>query len=218
MASRVPAGWRWPCMALASSRSARWTPRFQYVAALAPILSLAALALWWADTRGTGRIGTARTSPGGRSCSAASLPRPPSPCCGTRPGRASGRRWPLPRRSRTSCSLVRAARHRRRHAVGPDQCRARRALPGRRRAAGALARHACPAPPRPWATARRASPSSSPSPSRSSSTANGSRWPMPSSSPPWPRSRAVSASTPCAGCAGRCSPSWSCASCSIPRC
>lgn len=32
----------------------RWTPRFQYVAALAPILSVAALVLWWADTRGTG--------------------------------------------------------------------------------------------------------------------------------------------------------------------
>ena len=32
----------------------RWTPRFQYVAALAPILSVAALALWWADTQGTG--------------------------------------------------------------------------------------------------------------------------------------------------------------------
>ena len=30
----------------------RWTPRFQYVAALAPLLSLAALALWWGDTRG----------------------------------------------------------------------------------------------------------------------------------------------------------------------
>ena len=32
----------------------RWTPRFQYVAALAPILSVAALVLWWADTQGTG--------------------------------------------------------------------------------------------------------------------------------------------------------------------
>lgn len=28
---------------------ARWTPRFQYVAVLAPILSLATLALWWLD-------------------------------------------------------------------------------------------------------------------------------------------------------------------------
>ena len=28
---------------------ARWTPRFQYVAALAPVLSLASLALWWLD-------------------------------------------------------------------------------------------------------------------------------------------------------------------------
>ncbi len=30
----------------------RWTPRFQYVAAVAPALSLATLALWWADNRG----------------------------------------------------------------------------------------------------------------------------------------------------------------------
>ena len=36
--------------------------------------------------------------------------------------------------------LVRAARRRRRNALGPDQCRARRTLPGRRRAAGTLAR------------------------------------------------------------------------------
>src|SRR6185436_3747142 len=28
---------------------ARWTPRFQYVAALPPLLSLATLALWWLD-------------------------------------------------------------------------------------------------------------------------------------------------------------------------
>ncbi|MEA2816323.1 MAG: hypothetical protein QOI93_4020 [Rhodospirillaceae bacterium] len=35
---------------------ARWTPRFQYVAALAPLLSIAALAFWWGTTRvpGTG--------------------------------------------------------------------------------------------------------------------------------------------------------------------
>ena len=32
----------------------RWTPRFQYVAALAPLLSLVTLALWWGDTRGAG--------------------------------------------------------------------------------------------------------------------------------------------------------------------
>lgn len=32
----------------------RWTPRFQYVAALAPVLSFVALAGWWGDTRGTG--------------------------------------------------------------------------------------------------------------------------------------------------------------------
>ena len=49
-------------------------------------------------------LGQRATSPGGRSCSAASLPPAPSPCCGTRPGRASGRRSPSPRRSRTSCS------------------------------------------------------------------------------------------------------------------
>ncbi len=33
---------------------ARWTPRFQYVAALAPLLSIAALALWWGTSRVTG--------------------------------------------------------------------------------------------------------------------------------------------------------------------
>ena len=38
--------------------------------------------------------------------------------------------------------LVRAAQRRDRHAVGPDQHRPRRAVPGRRRAAGALARNA----------------------------------------------------------------------------
>ncbi len=32
----------------------RWTPRFQYAAALAPGLSLLALALWWGATRGVG--------------------------------------------------------------------------------------------------------------------------------------------------------------------
>jgi uncharacterized membrane protein len=32
----------------------RWTPRFQHVAALAPLLSIAALALWWGIARGTG--------------------------------------------------------------------------------------------------------------------------------------------------------------------
>jgi uncharacterized membrane protein len=33
---------------------ARWTPRFQYVAALAPLLSLLTLALWWGTTMGAG--------------------------------------------------------------------------------------------------------------------------------------------------------------------
>jgi uncharacterized membrane protein len=32
----------------------RWTPRFQHVAALAPLLSIVTLALWWGDTRGAG--------------------------------------------------------------------------------------------------------------------------------------------------------------------
>jgi len=32
----------------------RWTPRFQYVAALAPLLSIAALALWWGTMRVSG--------------------------------------------------------------------------------------------------------------------------------------------------------------------
>jgi uncharacterized membrane protein len=34
----------------------RWTPRFQYVAALAPLLSIAALALWWGIAFGTGTV------------------------------------------------------------------------------------------------------------------------------------------------------------------
>jgi len=33
---------------------ARWTPRFQYVAALAPVLSIVALAAWWADSLSAG--------------------------------------------------------------------------------------------------------------------------------------------------------------------
>jgi hypothetical protein len=33
---------------------ARWTPRFQYVAVLAPLLSIAALALWWGIARDAG--------------------------------------------------------------------------------------------------------------------------------------------------------------------
>ena len=33
---------------------ARWTPRFQYVAALAPLLSIVALAAWWGDAAGMG--------------------------------------------------------------------------------------------------------------------------------------------------------------------
>ncbi|MFO1162656.1 MAG: DUF2339 domain-containing protein [Reyranellaceae bacterium] len=33
---------------------ARWTPRFQFVAIVAPILSLVGLFLWWASTQGTG--------------------------------------------------------------------------------------------------------------------------------------------------------------------
>ena len=32
----------------------RWTPRFQYVAVLAPVLSIAALALWWVTAAGMG--------------------------------------------------------------------------------------------------------------------------------------------------------------------
>ena len=114
--------------------------------------------------------------------------------------------------------LVRAARRRRRHAVGPYEHRARAAVPGRRRASGALARQHGRAPPRRWAISQPASPSSSPSRSPSSCAANGSRWPMPWSSPPSRASPPISAFTPCAGCAGCCSPPWSCASCSIPRC
>ena len=38
----------------------RWTPRFQYVAALAPVLSLATLGLWWFDAG----VASTRASPG----------------------------------------------------------------------------------------------------------------------------------------------------------
>ena len=51
---RQTAGW----LALAAHGAGlyalgRWTPRFQYVAVLAPLLSIAALALWWGAMRGT---------------------------------------------------------------------------------------------------------------------------------------------------------------------
>lgn len=73
---------------------ARWTPRFQYVAALAPILSIAALALW----RDTAAFGGMTASFGGLYAAASfallwNAARP-----------ASGRRCPSPRRSRISCS------------------------------------------------------------------------------------------------------------------
>src|SRR6266851_2312423 len=52
---RQSAGW----LALAAHGAGlyllgRWTPRFQYVAVLAPVLSIAALALWWVTAAGMG--------------------------------------------------------------------------------------------------------------------------------------------------------------------
>jgi uncharacterized membrane protein len=52
---RQSAGW----LALAAHGAGlyllgRWTPRFQYVAVLAPVLSIAALALWWVTAAGLG--------------------------------------------------------------------------------------------------------------------------------------------------------------------
>ena len=85
--------------------------------------------------------------------------------------------------------LVRAARRRRRHAVGPDQHRARRCRSWSAPSGWRAGAKACRAPPRRWATARPASPSSSPSRSPLELAANGSRWPMPSSSPPSRASR-----------------------------
>lgn len=66
---------------------ARWTPRFQFVAGLAPALSLAALALWWGTTGGVpadwndGRFGWLVTGFGGLYAAAAfallwNAPRP----------------------------------------------------------------------------------------------------------------------------------------------
>ena len=95
----------------------RWTPRFQYVAALAPLLSLARARLVVGYDAGRGqRAGTPTASPGSRSSSAVSMPRAPSRSCGTRPGRASGRRSPSPPRSPTffsagtCCAAWRSAR------------------------------------------------------------------------------------------------------------
>ena len=51
MASRTPAGWRSPLHGIGLYALARWTPRFQYVASLAPALSLATLGLWWFDNQ-----------------------------------------------------------------------------------------------------------------------------------------------------------------------
>ena len=176
--------WRRPLRARrAGRRASSMSP------ALAPVLSLAALVLWWADTRGAGpdwdseRFAWLAILLGGFYAAGAFALL----WNAARPGFWAA----LVRRRRARALpalLVRAARRRRRHAVGPDQHRARRAVPGRRRAAGALARHHARRHRGAGLTARRASPSSSPSPSRSSSAANGSRWPMPSSSPPWPRS------------------------------
>ena len=160
----------------------RWTPRFQYAAGLAPAPVArgagAVVGRHRAARRPTGsadRFAWLTILFGGSLCR-----RRPSRCCGTPAGRASGRRFRWRRPSRTSCSAGTccAARVDGR-AVGPDQRRPRRALPGRRRAARALARTACPAPPRRWASWRPASPSSSPPPSRSSSAASGSRSPTP---------------------------------------
>ena len=46
-AGRTPDGCASACTGSASTYSARWTPHFQYVAGLAPLLSLATLACWW---------------------------------------------------------------------------------------------------------------------------------------------------------------------------
>ena len=122
----------------------RWTPRFQYVAALAPVLSIAALAAVVGRARAAWeRHGTPIASPGSRSCWAASMPRRPSRCCGTRRGRDFGRRSSVAAAlAHFPALLVRAALRGDRHAMGPDQHRPCRAVPGRRRAAGALARNA----------------------------------------------------------------------------
>ena len=116
-----------------------------------------------------------------------------------------------------SSLLVRAARCRDQHAVGPDQHRAGRAVPGRRRAAGALARNHDRRHRGAGLPGGRRCRFSSPPPFRSSSAANGSPWPTPSSSRRWLPSPPGSIFWPCVSSAGRCSPSSSCASCSIPR-
>ncbi len=73
----------------------RWTPRFQYAAALAPALSLAALVLWWLEVMylpaawQEGRFAWLAVGFGGLYAAGA------SPCCGMQHGQASGRpcRW-----------------------------------------------------------------------------------------------------------------------------
>ena len=114
-------------MASASMRSARWTPRFQYVAALAPVLSIAALALWWADTRGTGpdwdseHFAWRAILLGGLYAAAAFALL----WNAARPGFWAALAVAAALAHFLLC-LVRAARRRCRHAVGPDQHRARR--------------------------------------------------------------------------------------------
>ena len=142
-AGRTPAGWRWRAHGAGLYALGRWTPRFQYVAALAPLLSLAALALWWVDTRGVARRWDAD-----RFAWLAIL------FGGLYAAGAFALLWNAARPGFWAALSVAAALAHfllcwyvlrsvgDRHAVGPDQHRACRAVPGRRRAAGALARHA----------------------------------------------------------------------------
>ena len=112
----------------------RWTPRFQYVAVLAPVLSLATLGLWWLDALRDG-LGLQTVAFGTLYAVGAFALMWNAGTAGLLGSAVGGSgAHPLP------VLLVGAALRRRRHAVGPDQHRVGRAIPGRRRAAGALAR------------------------------------------------------------------------------
>ena len=196
----------------------RWTPRFQYVAALAPRpVDRGARRCGGRARAARERHGTPIASPGSRSCWAASTPQAPSRSLwnAARPGFwaalavaaalahfllcwyvlrsvASGTPWGLISIGLAVPFLVGAER----------LARWRETMTGATEALGF------------W---RQAWSSSSPPPFRSNSAANGSPRPMPSNSPRSPPSPPGSIFWPCASSAGRCSPSSSCASCSIPR-
>ena len=176
---------------------ARWTPRFQYVAALAPLLSIAALALWrrhrsssagWPPSFGGLYAAAAfallwnAARPGfwAALAVAAALAHFLLAWYVLR-GVADGTPWGLISIALALPFLVGAER----------LARWRDSMPGATEALGY-----CAAGVAFFIAVAIAL----------ELAANGSRWPMPSSSPPSRASPPISACMPCAGCAGCCSP------------